>query len=323
MKKLLLLPLVLVLILAGAVVWFYKNIQPVSSNKDYQNFLISKGLSASQIGNKLQSAGLVKSALAFKIYLQFSGQAGKIQAGEFRITPSFTLFQVVNALTHGPIELWVTIPEGLRREEIALRFAKGLDRDTTFTSEFLEASKGQEGKLFPDTYLFPKDASASAVVNKMVRTFVSKTSDLTAAKGLSFDERLVLASIIERETKTAEERPIVAGVLINRLNIGMALQVDAAVQYAVASAKNKNQITEAKWWEPLTKDDLAINSPYNTYKFPGLPPGPIASPGLSSIKAAFNPAETDYMYYIHDTSGGIHFAKTLAEHNSNISKYLR
>jgi UPF0755 protein len=103
----------------------------------------------------------------------------------------------------------------------------------------------------------------------------------------------------------------------------MALQVDAAVQYAVASAKNKNQIVASKWWEPLTKDDLDINSPYNTYRFPGLPPAPIANPGLSSIKAAFNPAETDYVYYIHDTSGNIHFAKTLAEHNSNIAKYLR
>lgn len=323
MKKILLFPLLLVLILAGCIVWFYKNIQPVSGNKDFKDFLVTKGLSASQIGNKLESAGLVKSALAFKIYLQFSGQAGKMQAGEFRLTPSFTLFQVVNALTQGPIELWVTIPEGLRREEIAVRFAKGLDRDSAFVTDFLNASKGNEGKLFPDTYLFPKDVSAEVVVNKMVRTFESKTSDLSAAKGLNFEERLVLASIIERETKTAEERPIVAGVLINRLDIGMALQVDAAVQYAVASAKNKNQIIESKWWEPLTKDDLAINSPYNTYKFPGLPPAPIASPGLASIKAAFEPAGTDYMYYIHDASGGIHFAETLAEHNSNIAKYLR
>ncbi len=324
MKKLLLLPLASVLILVVLVVWAYINVQPASSNKDYKNFLITKGSSASTIGNNLQKAGLVKSALAFKIYTQFTGIAGNMAAGEFRLSPSFNLFQAVDALTKGPTLLWVTIPEGLRREEIAVKFAKGLDKDASFVTDFLAASKNDEGTLFPDTYLFPKEASAAAIVNKMTRTFGAKTNALGAQTGLTFDQRLVLASILERETKTDAERPVVAGILVNRLDIGMALQVDATVQYAVANSKFKLQISNPsnKWWEPLTKDDLSINSPYNTYKFPGLPPGPISNPGLSSLKAAFNPETTDYLYYIHDSDGQIHYAKTLEEHNANIRKYL-
>lgn len=314
MKKLLFIPLALVLGLSGVVVWLYMNAQPVSGNKDFKNFLIVKGSSASQIGNKLKEAGLVKSALAFKIYLQISGRAGKIQTGEFRLSPSFNLFQTVDQLLKGPVEIWVTIPEGLRREEIAAKFAASLERDQAFVNQFLVASKGEEGTLFPDTYLFPKDASASAIVNKMTRTFGAKTNSLSATGNLTFGQRVVLASILERETKAVEERPIVAGILINRLSASVALQVDATVQYAIG--------TSADWWPILTRDDLAVSSPFNTYKFTGLPPSPISNPGLSSLNAAFSPAKTDYWYYIHDSSGQIHYAKTLQEQNANIARYL-
>ena len=277
--------------------------------------MITKGTSAMQVGNNLYKAGLIKSPLAYKIYIQFTGKSGKIPAGEFRIASNMNLFQVVESLLKGPIELWVTVPEGLRREEIAAKFTAGLDRDQTFTDEFLVASKGKEGTLFPDTYLFPKDASASAIVAKMTSTFKSKTASLdSSGSPLSFQEKLILASIIERETKTDEERPIVAGVLMNRLNIGMALQVDAAVQYAVGTPKN--------WWPILTRDDLTSVSKFNTYKYAGLPPSPIANPGISSIKAAYAPKDSDYWYYIHDPKGLIHYAKTLSEHNANVSKYL-
>lgn len=314
MKKLSLLLLLTVLAGAVAIVWFYSNVQAPGINKDFKNFLIVKGTSASQIGTNLEKAGFVKNALAFKIYVKVSGQSGNILAGEYRLSSTMTLFQIVSQLTRGPLELWVTIPEGLRREEIASRFTTGLDRDTTFTNEFLQASNGEEGMLFPDTYLFPKDASASSIVNKMVRTFDSKTSGLSGNSDFTLNQRIVLASILERETKTDAERPIVAGILINRIKAGMPLQVDATVQYAIGAP--------ADWWPILSLDDLKVNSLYNTYKFKGLPPAPIASPGLSSLTAAFNPTPSDYFYYIHDTSGVIHYAKTLAEHNANIQKYL-
>ena len=315
MKKILFLPLLIALVLAVAAVWFYLNVQPVSTTQNFSYFVISKGSSATQIGTKLESAKLIKSALAFKIYLQFTGQTGKLLPGEFRLTPSFSLFQTIDTLFKGPVELWVTIPEGLRREEIAARFATGLDKDSTFVGDFLLASRGKEGYLFPDTYLFPLDASASAIVKKMNDTFTSKAQELTpTGSDLSFSESVILASILERETKTDAERPIVAGIIINRLNLRMPLQVDASVQYAIGTSKD--------WWPILSLADLKINSPYNTYKFTGLPPTPIANPGLSSLKAAFNPAVTDYLYYIHDSTGQIHYAKTLVEHNANVAKYI-
>jgi UPF0755 protein len=315
MKKLLFLPLLIVLAVTTTVVWFYINAQPVSSSKTFTNFIIAKGSSASQVGNKLENAGLIKNALAFKIYIQFTGQSGSLQSGEFKLSPSFSLFQNITALFSGPVELWVTIPEGLRREEVAAKFAVALGKDTVFTDEFLQASKGKEGYLFPDTYLFPTEASASAIVKKMTDTFNSKTQNLKpVGSNLTFSESVILASIIERETKTDTERPVVAGILINRLDAGMPLQVDASVQYAVGASKN--------WWPILSLADLKTDSRYNTYKYQGLPPAPIANPGLSSLTATFAPIANDYWYYIHDPSGQIHYAKTLAEHNANVRKYL-
>ncbi|HUC94849.1 MAG TPA: endolytic transglycosylase MltG [Candidatus Saccharimonadales bacterium] len=320
LKKILALPLLLIFLVAIGLIWFYISAQPASGNratlndKNFVYFVIPKGESAARIGTKLESSGLIKSALAFKIYIQFTGQSGKLQSGQFKLSPSFSLFQNINALFNGPVEIWTTIPEGLRREEIAVRFATALGKDNAFVTEFMQASKGEEGYLFPDTYLFPMDVTATTIVKKMSDTFKAKTSGLTSGSGLTFAETVTLASLLERETKTDAERPIVAGIFINRLNAGIALQVDAAVQYAVGTSKD--------WWPILTEADLKINSPYNTYKFTGLPPGPIANPGLSSLKAAFDPAVTDYWYYIHDSSGQIHYAKTLAEHNANVAKYL-
>ena len=314
MKKLLILPFLLILAAAFGGYWFYKNIGPVSSTEKYEYFVIEKGTSASQVGAKLEKEGFIKSALAFKLYMQFTGQSNKIQTGEFRLTPSYSLFQTVTALFNGPVELWVTIPEGLRREEIASRFAAALDKDSTFVTEFMSVSKGKEGYLFPETYLFPREASASAVVKRMISTFEAKTGSIENKSGMSFEKAIILASLIERETKTNTERPVVAGILINRLDSGWPLQVDATVQYAVGSSKN--------WWPILTLEDLSINSAYNTYKNKGLPIAPIANPGLSSIKAALNPEASDYWYYIHDADGQIHYAKTLAEHNANIRLYL-
>lgn len=317
MKRILLLLFIIVVLAVGGTSWWYSAARPASADISLKDFLIVKGSSASQIGNKLEKEGLIRNALAFKIYVQVSGNARSIQAGEYRLSPSFSLFKMVEELTSGPAEIWVTIPEGLRAEEIAGRFASAFGQGEDFVQEFLSASGDIEGFLFPDTYLFPKDAEAEAVVNKMRATFDIKTAEFKEgidASSLSLREIVILASIIERETKTEEERPMVAGVLINRLNIGMGLQADATVQYAVGSPEN--------WWPILTKEDLQVNSPYNTYRFRGLPPGPIANAGLSSIKAAVFPEDNDFLYYLHDAKGQVYFARTLEEHNENVRKYL-
>jgi UPF0755 protein len=315
MKKLFFLIPLAMIIVAALFAWFYINAQAPSTNQNFSFFVIDKDSSVSAIGDKLQSAGLIKSALVFKLYIRFTGQTSKLQSGEFRLTPSSSLFETINTLFKGPIELWVTIPEGLRSEEIAARFASGLYKDNSFVSGFLQAAKGKEGYLFPDTYLFPLDATPTAIVQKMTETFTAKTQGLKVqGSNLTFSQAVILASLLERETKTDAERPIVAGILINRLNLGMPLQVDASVQYAVGSP--------ADWWPIITLNDLKVNSLYNTYKYAGLPPAPIANPGLSSLKAAISPAQTDYLYYISDPSGQIHYAKTIAEQNANVAKYL-
>lgn len=317
MKRFLFLLLIFVALVTGGTFWWYSVAKPPSADTSSKDFLIIKGSSASQIGNKLEKEGLIRNALAFKIYVQISGKARSIQAGEYKLSQSYSLFKMVDELTQGPAEIWVTIPEGLRREEIAERFASAFGQGEGFTQEFLSATRDIEGFLFPDTYLFPKDSSPSSVVNKMRSTFDIKTTELDEGiktSDLTLREIVILASIIERETRTPDERPIVAGVLINRLDVGMGLQADATVQYAVGTAGN--------WWPILTKDDLQVNSPYNTYRFRGLPPAPIANPGLSSITATVFPEDSDYLYYLHDAKGQIYFARTLAEHNENVRKYL-
>lgn len=309
MNKIIFLFFSILLISAFASFYFYQNFKSVSSENTPKEFLIEKGTGASQIGRDLEEAGLIRSQFAFKVYIMLTGQANKLQKGEFRLSPNMNLFEVVSTLQKGAVELWVTIPEGLRREEIAKKFADGLNKDQAFINEFLALSKSKEGYLFPDTYLFPKEVSANVVYNAMINTFEQKTAELN----LTF-EQVILASLLERETKTDAERPIVAGIIYNRLRENWPLQIDASTQYGVGTSNN--------WWPILTLKDLESNSPFNTYKFTGLPPAPIANAGISSLRAAVNPEASEYYFYIHAPNGQIYYAKTLSEHNENIRKYL-
>lgn len=286
MKKIiLLLPFISFLFLALMTVWIFESSQPMDSSSEYINFSVKPGSSAAQIGLDLEQKRLIKNSTLFKIYVQFSGLSSSIQAGDYRLSSSLNLFQIVDQLAKKPLEIKVTIPEGFDRKEIAAKFAKSLGQDQSFIDQFLTESKDDEGYLFPDTYLISNTATPGAIVAKMKLNFDLRTSSLNPTK-----EQLILASIIEKETKSIEERPIVAGILNNRLKVGMPLQVDVA---------------------PIT------------YKEKGLPDVPIANPGLVSIKAAINPSETDLWYYLHDSSGKIHYARTLEEQNKNIDEFLR
>jgi len=331
MKRVFYVLAVLVLIGIGGYFWWNTSLKPVDSgNEEVQSFLILKGSSASSIGNNLAEAGLVRSSLAFKFYAQLTGKQKKIQAGEFDLSPGQSLIEIVDRLNKGPKEIWVTIPEGMRQEEVVEIFVSAFDltseKATEFRLEFLRQTIGDEGYLFPDTYLFPRTATASVVARKLRNTFDAKiSSDLADAMEMSdlgFAKTVILASLLERETITDEERPVVAGILLKRLNADWPLQVDAAVQYAVGDVQCRNSSPKCDWWPILTRADLDINSPFNTYKYPGLPPDPIASPGLSSIAAVVNFENSPYWYYIHDPKGKIHYAETLEQHNSNIAKYL-
>lgn len=313
--------------------WWSTNSKAISDDSTPVSFIVTKGKSASQVGQLLYSEGLIKNPLAFKIYVQVTGKSGSIQAGEFELNKTMTLPEIVDAFGKGPLELWVTIPEGLRKEEVVEKIIEGLEMDvtraSTFRTEFLSLSKSKEGYLFPNTYLFPRDVTAEKVISRLTELFDDQTDEFTKAfvngktkEGLTLDEVVTLASIIEREAITDVERPVIAGIYLNRLDIGMALQADATTQYAIANDKCEALDKCPDWWPILTREDLEISSPYNTYKYTGLPPTPIANPGLTSIEAAVYTQNSDYLYYIHDTDGVIHYARTLPEHNANVRKYL-
>ncbi|MBL7036382.1 endolytic transglycosylase MltG [Candidatus Microgenomates bacterium] len=303
-KKLLLALFVGIILIVGGFIAINNSVKPVSGDDSVHSFLITKGSSASQIGKNLQKEGLIKSSLAFKIYVQFTGRQSKISAGEFRLSPSQSLFEIVATLQKGPVEIWVTIPEGLRHEEIAQKFADELSKDNQFVNEFIALSSTHEGYLFPDTYLFPKSTTASKIVEKMLSTF-----DIRTKTGVT-ENQVIMASIIERETKGDAEKPVVAGILYKRIENEWPLQVDASIQYAKGD------------WKPILSSDKELNSSYNTYKFQGLPIGPISNPGIASINAAVNPTTSDYWYYLHDEKGVIHYGLDLDDHNANIRKYL-
>ncbi|OGM02773.1 hypothetical protein A2115_01690 [Candidatus Woesebacteria bacterium GWA1_41_8] len=343
MKRRVFLPIVsgfLIIVFLLCYLWWRQNTQPaIVGQSEPVNFIINSGSSATQVGKRLAEEGLIRSPLAFKIYVQTNNLSEKIPTGEFTLSPNLSLEEVVAKLLKGPDEFWLTIPEGLRREEVALMTiaALGVPDPEGFYNAFLQDSQGKEGMLFPDTYLFPKDVTASQVVNKLNSTFDGKFDERMktqiAKSKYSLEEIITIASLIERETKTESERPVVAGILWKRLETqGWSLQVDASVQYVIAikSCSSVSLLTictyskakSLKWWPELSKTDLAINSNYNTYEYSGLPPTPIANPGLSSIKAAIYPEDSPYWFYIHDMQGTIHFSKTIEEHNANIKKYL-
>lgn len=322
--------------------WWQNFLLPVNpNNKETKIFVIKPGDGISLIAENLHQENLIKSPLGFKILVKILGMAKNIQAGDFRLSSSMTAKTIAQELNHGTLDMWVTIPEGLRIEEIAgiinSKFKIPALPAGGQSSKFIEAAKPNEGFLFPDTYLIPKNADGEMIIKTMIDNFNRKVGKLIDLKkgyrneikfnNLSLSELITLASLIEREAKYEEDRPKVASVLYNRLEIGMKLDLDATVQYALASVKcnllTDGQSTKCDWWpKNLTREDLKIDSPYNTYIYNELPKTPICNPGLSSIKAALFPEKTDFLFYVSDKKGKIHPAKNINEQNQNIKKFL-
>lgn len=290
---------------------------PLPDDKTPVLFTIESGENIRSIADRLQKENLIRSSVAFFLLARFGGVADNIQAGEFRLTRNVDMYEIADSLTHGTVDVQITIPEGWRNEEIALKLAQVLSIPE---NEFLKESR--EGFMFPDTYLLPKEASAALVSKIFLDNFNKKVTEkeltLAKQKNLTLEELINIASLVEREAKFDEDRPLIASVILNRLKIGMKLDIDASVQYALGY-----QSAEKNWWKKeLTVEDLEIDSPYNTYKNPGLPPTPIANPGLEAILAVLTSPKTDYLYYIADKTGKSHFAVSFDEHARNIAKYL-
>lgn len=300
----------------GILIWWNNGLSAVNPHDTAQKFfVIPKGTAIRTVGNELKTQGLIRDPVVFFLYIKQNNLDHDIQAGSYRLSASMNLPTIMQTLGHGTIDVWITIPEGYRAEEIA-QILK--DTIPSYKESWVESLKDEEGYLFPDTYLIPRDADIASVISILKNNFYKKIGTIGLSKdtpGLS--RIIVIASLIEREAKFAEDRPNVSSVISNRLDVGMALQIDATVQYAIGYNQQNR-----KWWNEPTSQQLKIPSLYNTYINPGLPPAPICNPGLSAIEAAAHPADTNFMYYVNDSKGKLHFAETLSDHNKNISKYL-
>lgn len=317
MKRLKILLTILIVIIIGIFIWWQNGLQSVNAKDSAkETFVVKPGTGLRDIASNLKQAGLIRDPIVFFLEVKKLGLDGTIQAGDFRLSPSMPADEIIKTMTHGTLDVWITVPEGKRAEEVAAILKEKM---ANYDNSWLPALKAHEGYLFPDTYSFSKDADLTTVVNTMTDNFNKKyaIAKAGATTTLSENDAVILASILEREGKSGQDMRKVASVLENRLSIGMPLQVDASIQYALGY-----EPAEQSWWKKaLTTTDLKTDSPYNTYTNPGLPPTPISNPGLEALEAVLNPANTNYLYYISDKNGTLHFATTLDQQNANIRKY--
>jgi UPF0755 protein len=302
---------------------------------------IEEGEGVRAIAEALEDAGVIDSAIQFRVLVELMGYDRVLQAGEYEFDPGTPELAVIYRLRQGLVSpLFVTVVEGWRLEEIA----DALDEEGVIArEEFLEAAlagefadefaflrrvgplTSLEGYLYPATYFYGRDDTAADVIRQMLEAmdenFSEGLRDAASAQGLTMHGVLTLASIIEREARVAEERPIMAQVFLTRLRRGILLEADPTVQYAVA--EDPESVAEFGFWKAeLTLDDLEVDSDYNTYRERGLPPAPIAAPRLDSIEAVIEPADTNYLYFVARPDGTHAFAETLEQHQANIEEFL-
>jgi len=315
---------------AGVAGLLYKRTnEPFRGYEGTEQFVpIEPGSGTRAIGQRLIAAGVMRDDVTFRAALWRSGRARGLQAGEFRFDRAMTPAEVVDKIARGDVyNRRITFPEGLSIREMARIYEQqGFGK----AAAFLEAARDPaairdidpiatdlEGYLFPETYSVPRDTTAAKLVGLMAarfrQLFSADLQQAALALELTPREAVTLASLVEEETAAPTERPIVAAVYLNRLKIGMGMQADPTVIYALQRA--------GRYDGNLRRDDLSFDSPYNTYRYPGLPPGPIASPGLASLQAAVAPAKVDYLYFVSRNDGSHVFARTLVEHNENVRQY--
>ena len=289
---------------------------------------IPAGVTTKTIGDRLVAAGVIRDSITYRAAVWMSGQARRLKAGEYRFDRPMTPLEVIGKIARGEVHvIRVTIPEGLTIVNMSTIFeSHGFGPASAFIDAAKEVSligglyhgaRDLEGYLFPETYVLSRKTDAPKLVHLMVerfkRVFTPELRKAASARGLSAHQVVTLASIVEKETAQPGERPLVAAVYENRLRIGMPLQCDPTVIYALQRV--------GKYTGNLRRDDLAFDSPYNTYRYRGLPPGPIASPGRASLEATVHPADVDFLYFVSRQDGSHEFARTLDEHNRNVRKY--
>ncbi len=313
---------------AAGVAWFFHAAyRDRSSPAAATQVVVPRGSTFAEVARQLASAGVIDNALAFRLLARMRGEEADVRAGEYRFDAHETQSEVLRALVSGgaQVAVWVTVPEGFTAEQIARKLQEsGVGDAAAFAAAFRHdtivvdgvRTRSLEGFLFPSTYLVPLGASPSQVEAQMTGEFFrelpSDAAKLARAQRVTVPQAVTVASLVEREAKADADRPQIAGVIYNRLRLGMPLEVDATIEYALPEHKSE-----------LSYADLKIDSPYNTYLHPGLPPTPIANPGKPSLEAALHPSKSEYLYYVYCGRGRHVFAKTLAEHNANVARCLQ
>ena len=321
--------LVLLLLAVACGAWFHETRWPVRGSGDApQPLIVAQGAGVLDIGRTLHQLGLVRHPEVFRVYVLSRGETGRLRAGEYALEGSMSLEQIVDKLVRGDVvRHTLTFPEGTNLEDMArLAAVKGIPaeaflaaaRNPALIQDLDPDAKDLEGYLFPDTYDLPRGPDPAAqLVARMVRRFraVIGPEVPRLPSGRTLRQVVTLASIVETETARPEERPRVAAVFLNRLQKRMPLQTDPTVIYALRKA--------GTWDGNIRKGDLDVDSLYNTYRFPGLPPGPIASPGRASLQAALHPADSRELYFVSRNDGSHQFSETLAEHEHWVNLYQR
>lgn len=286
-----------------------------------EEFIVNPDTPIEEVAKGLKELNFIKSELAFRLAYAATGH-GEITEGGYKISRSQDAWTIAEAFARPPYLAWIIVPPGMRKEQIG----ELLQRKLGWTDEQLNSwitvdtavdATLIEGVYYGDTYLIPSDQSTDQIAKRMRGKFeevFAPYAEEAAQKGLSWNEVITMASLVERES-AKNDKALVAGIMWNRLDIGMALQVDATFQYMRGKSGN--------WWPAPRSEDKQIDSPFNTYKYPGLPPHPIANPSLDSIKAVLHPEETNCIYYLHDLDGEIHCSQTYAGQRANVDRYLR
>jgi UPF0755 protein len=325
--------LLFILLVVGALylAWYHETKWPVRRASDPpQSLLVEPGTGIAEIGRQLYGRGLVRHPEIFRALVVSKGAAGRLRAGEYSLEGEMSLDEIVDKMVRGDVvRHLVTFPEGTALEEMARIVAtQGIPpagfleaaRDVSLIKDLDPEAKDLEGYLFPDTYEVEprRQDAAAALVRRMVqrhRAVVSPLLPQVQASGRTLREVVTLASLVELETARKEERPHIAAVFLNRLRRRMPLQTDPTVIYALRRA--------GTWDGNIRKGDLDINSPYNTYRYPGLPPGPIANPGREAIRAVLGPLPSEDLYFVSRNDGSHQFSRTLAEHERAVDLYQR
>ena len=310
--------LVSLIILIGVVAFFvvrFENTPPAQFPVEAP-VTIEKGLSLTGISSSLKMQGVIRSGSLFRAIVLISGATEELRAGVYEFPNQLSTIEVIHALVTGLYSnktVRVTIPEGSSAKTIGDIVVPILSQINA--REFTDAAVTYEGYLFPETYYVPPAYTSTELISLMRVTFDEQTASLQKdilKSGRSLHDIVVLASLLEKEGKSEESMRLIAGILYKRMKLGMPLQVDAPFAYILGKESSE-----------LTLDDLKIVSPYNTYTNKGLPPDAIGNPGLTALRAALNPTESPYLYYLSDSAGNFHYAKTFEEHKRNKERYLR